>query len=301
MRNLLRRKREERKIVIADGLALAAPQQLLINRELVAWSDVVNSGDSQLRQVLERRPRLPQPLLEGLGGSYSTDPAQGLATDPAGSLSRFAFQTIDRGTATEPRGFERKTVGQKLAAIPSLQQHPAARGNGINQRTIGPETGSGNRAIHSGRGSPGSSSRPVFISTPIASGYPGSLGEPIAGLPGIRAPEVDRVLHPAVKTCPGHAIWKRDFTGSTGLFSAVLKPAPLSAVKAFFNALKIFGIGYSWGGYESLCVHVRPEMSRTATSWRDEGPVFRFHVGLEDVDDLKADLDRAFSALAAAR
>jgi cystathionine beta-lyase len=116
-----------------------------------------------------------------------------------------------------------------------------------------------------------------------------------------KRPEVDRILHPALKSCPGHAVWKRDFTGSTGLFAAVLRPTPLAAVKAFFNALRTFGIGYSWGGYESLCVHVRPETSRTVRPWREEGPVFRFHAGLEDVDDLKADLERAFSAMAAAR
>lgn len=116
-----------------------------------------------------------------------------------------------------------------------------------------------------------------------------------------KRPEVERVLHPALKSCPGHAMWKRDFTGSSGLFSAVMKPAPLGAIKAFFNALRFFGIGYSWGGFESLCVHVRPETSRTAEPWREEGPVFRFHAGLEDVDDLKADIERAFSAMSAAR
>jgi cystathionine beta-lyase len=116
-----------------------------------------------------------------------------------------------------------------------------------------------------------------------------------------RRPEVERVLHPALKTCPGHAMWKRDFTGASGLFSVVLKPTPLPALKAFFNALKLFGIGFSWGGFESLCVHVRPETSRTATPWREEGPLIRLHAGLEDPDDLLADLERAFSAMEAAR
>ncbi|WP_425408718.1 cystathionine beta-lyase [Hyphococcus sp.] len=112
--------------------------------------------------------------------------------------------------------------------------------------------------------------------------------------------ELARILHPAVKTCPGHALWKRDFTGASGLFGAVLKPAPLPALKAFFNAFKLFGIGFSWGGFESLCLHVRPEQYRTATSWSEEGAVLRFHAGLEDIDDLKADLDRAFAAMASA-
>lgn len=110
--------------------------------------------------------------------------------------------------------------------------------------------------------------------------------------------EVVRIIHPAIKGCPGHAIWKRDFTGATGLFSAVLEPASLPAVKAFFNALKTIGIGFSWGGYESLAVHVKPEKYRTASEWREDGPVIRFHAGLEDIDDLKADIERAFAAMA---
>ncbi|MCA8896285.1 MAG: PLP-dependent transferase, partial [Amphiplicatus sp.] len=108
-------------------------------------------------------------------------------------------------------------------------------------------------------------------------------------------------LHPALKTCPGHAIWKRDFTGASGLFSVILKPVPLPALKAYFNALKLFGIGFSWGGFESLCVHARPEMSRTAEPWQEEGPTIRFHAGLEDADDLISDLDRAFAAMNAAK
>jgi cystathionine beta-lyase len=113
--------------------------------------------------------------------------------------------------------------------------------------------------------------------------------------------EVDRILYPSLKTCPGHAVWKRDFTGASGLFSVVLKPTPLPALKAFFNAFKVFGIGYSWGGYESLVVHVRPEKYRSATPWAVEGPVIRFHAGLEDIEDLKIDLERAFIALANAQ
>lgn len=112
--------------------------------------------------------------------------------------------------------------------------------------------------------------------------------------------EIERIIHPALKTCPGHGVWKRDFTGASGLFGAVMKPVPLAAVKAFFNAFKLFGIGFSWGGYESLCLHVRPQNYRSATEWNEEGPVLRFHAGLEDVDDLKADLERAFAAMTAA-
>ncbi len=112
--------------------------------------------------------------------------------------------------------------------------------------------------------------------------------------------EVDRILYPAQKSCPGHAIWKRDFTGASGLFSAVLKPSPLPALKALFNSFKLFGIGFSWGGYESLALHVKPDAYRTATSWTDAGPVIRFHAGLEDIEDLRNDLERAFMSMAMA-
>jgi cystathionine beta-lyase len=113
--------------------------------------------------------------------------------------------------------------------------------------------------------------------------------------------EVERLIHPAIRGCPGHAVWKRDFTGSSGLFSVVLKPVELTALKAFFNALKLFGIGFSWGGYESLAVHVQPQRYRTAVPWEDEGPVVRFHAGLEDIDDLKRDLENAFTAMTQAQ
>ncbi len=113
--------------------------------------------------------------------------------------------------------------------------------------------------------------------------------------------EVERVVHPALKGCPGQAIWKRDFTGASGLFSAVLKPAPPPALKAFFNTLKLVGIGFSWGGFESLAVHVQPERYRTASAWTEEGPVVRFHAGLEDIDDIKADIDNGFAAMAQAQ
>lgn len=112
--------------------------------------------------------------------------------------------------------------------------------------------------------------------------------------------EVERIIHPALKGCPGHGVWRRDFTGASGLFSAVLKPVSLPALKAFFNALKLVGIGFSWGGYESLAVHVHPERYRSASDWAEEGPVIRFHAGLEDIDDVKADIDNGFAAMAQA-
>lgn len=115
-----------------------------------------------------------------------------------------------------------------------------------------------------------------------------------------RRPEVDRVLYPALRDAPGHALWTRDFTGASGLFGVVLKPVELPCLKVFFNALRIFGMGWSWGGFESLCVHVRPEAARSAVPWAEKGPVLRLHAGLEDGDDLIADLEHAFAAMAAA-
>jgi cystathionine beta-lyase len=113
-------------------------------------------------------------------------------------------------------------------------------------------------------------------------------------------PEVLRVLHPALASDPGHAIWQRDFTGASGLFSVVLKPVPQAAVNAFLNALTLFGMGASWGGYESLAIPFDCAKIRTATKWVPGGPTIRFHIGLEHVDDLIADLERGLAALAAA-
>ena len=112
-----------------------------------------------------------------------------------------------------------------------------------------------------------------------------------------RRPEVLRVLHPALPSDPGHAIWKRDFTGSSGLFSIVLKPTSEQAVHAFCDALSLFGMGFSWGGYESLVILFDCKDYRTATSWSPGGPCLRFHVGLEDTGDLIADLERGFAAM----
>jgi cystathionine beta-lyase len=113
-------------------------------------------------------------------------------------------------------------------------------------------------------------------------------------------PEVARVLHPGLESDPGHAIWKRDFTGASGLFSIVLKPVPQQAVDALLDAVTLFGMGYSWGGFESLIIPFDCEGYRTATAWSPGGPTLRLHIGLENVDDLKADLDRGFAALKAA-
>jgi cystathionine beta-lyase len=114
-------------------------------------------------------------------------------------------------------------------------------------------------------------------------------------------PEIARVLHPALESCPGHAVWRRDFSGASGLFSVVFKPVAQSAVNAFLNELSLFGMGASWGGFESLAIPFDCTSIRTATKWAPGGPTVRLHIGLEDVDDLIGDLERGFAALAAAR
>ncbi|HEX8663358.1 MAG TPA: cystathionine beta-lyase [Beijerinckiaceae bacterium] len=110
-------------------------------------------------------------------------------------------------------------------------------------------------------------------------------------------PEVLRVLHPALERDPGHGIWKRDFGGSSGLFSVILHPAPKEAVMALLDGLELFGIGASWGGFESLAIPFDCAAFRTATRWSPGGPAIRLHIGLEDLDDLKADLDAGFARL----
>jgi cystathionine beta-lyase len=113
-------------------------------------------------------------------------------------------------------------------------------------------------------------------------------------------PEVRQVLHPALESDPGHAIWKRDFTGASSLFSIVLNPAPREAVAAMVDHLALFGMGASWGGYESLVLPFDCSNYRTVTKWEPGGPCIRIHIGLEDVEDLKEDLDAGFARLRAA-
>jgi len=110
-------------------------------------------------------------------------------------------------------------------------------------------------------------------------------------------PEVARVVHPGLPQDPGHRIWKRDFTGSCGLFGIMLKPYSKPAVDALIDSLELFGLGYSWGGYESLIVPSNPASLRTATRFEGGGPYLRLHAGLEDSDDQIADLERGFAAL----
>lgn len=107
--------------------------------------------------------------------------------------------------------------------------------------------------------------------------------------------DVARVLHPALPSHPGHEIWKRDFSGASGIFSIVLNGGGKEQAHAFLDALEIFGLGYSWGGFESLAVHVSLG-DRVVAKAPEEGPVIRLQIGLEDVEDLKADIDKALAA-----
>lgn len=111
--------------------------------------------------------------------------------------------------------------------------------------------------------------------------------------------DVARVLHPALPSFPGHDLWKRDFTGSSGIFSFVLKVDSPEQFKpkahAFLDALSIFGLGWSWGGYESLAVHVGLSDRRICKA-PTEGPVIRLQIGLEDVADLRRDIEAGFAA-----
>jgi len=111
-------------------------------------------------------------------------------------------------------------------------------------------------------------------------------------------PEVTKVLHPAFPECPGHAFWKRDFTGSTGLFSVILDPkCSKKGLASMLDNLELFAMGYSWGGFESLVTPFNCAHYRTATTWNPDTLALRFQVGLEDMDDLKNDLDAGFKRL----
>lgn len=110
--------------------------------------------------------------------------------------------------------------------------------------------------------------------------------------------EVETILHPAYESCPGHEFWQRDFTGSNGLFSFILKCNDQQAITALLDGMKHFKMGYSWGGFESLILVVQNiGKMRTATQWGYKNPLVRLHVGLEDVDDLIDDLKQGFERL----
>ena len=111
-------------------------------------------------------------------------------------------------------------------------------------------------------------------------------------------PEVDKVLHPALPDCPGHENWKKQFKGASGLFSFTLRDGTSKkAVAAMLDGMDIFGMGASWGGYESLLIPAHPDNYRTAVPWPKDKHILRVHIGLEDVEDLKTDLAEGFDRL----
>ena len=112
-----------------------------------------------------------------------------------------------------------------------------------------------------------------------------------------KQPEIKRVLYPAIPSDPGYAIWQRDFLGASGLFGVELHPCHHRGIKQMLNGMELFGIGYSWGGYESLILPTYPRSKRTASPWRYEGPLLRLHIGLEALDDLRSDLEAGLKRL----
>ncbi len=112
-------------------------------------------------------------------------------------------------------------------------------------------------------------------------------------------PEVREVIYPALPGSRGHELWKRDFTGASGLFGVVLQPVAKARIDAMLDGMRLFGMGWSWGGFESLIIPIDPERTRTVTRWNAGGPCLRLHIGLEDPDDLIADLADGFARLAA--
>jgi cysteine-S-conjugate beta-lyase len=112
-------------------------------------------------------------------------------------------------------------------------------------------------------------------------------------------PEVAEVLYPALPGARGHELWKRDFTAASGLFGVVLRPVAHERIAAMLNGMRLFGMGWSWGGFESLIIPTYPERTRSVTRWQAAGPSLRLHIGLEDADDLIDDLADGFARLAA--
>jgi len=110
-------------------------------------------------------------------------------------------------------------------------------------------------------------------------------------------PEVASVLHPGLPSHPNHDLFKRDFLGASGLFGVILEPVPYEALAPMLDGLSLFSLGYSWGGFESLILYTTPGIVRTTHLWNAEGPTLRLHVGLEDPDDLIADLAAGFDRL----
>ncbi len=113
-------------------------------------------------------------------------------------------------------------------------------------------------------------------------------------------PQVQRVLCPALPGSPDHQLWRRDYSGMNGLFAMVLRPGPPSAAAAFLDGLRVFGLGFSWGGFESLAINGDPQVRNAGRGWHADGALIRLHVGLEAPEDLIVDLRRGLDAFTAA-
>ena len=113
-------------------------------------------------------------------------------------------------------------------------------------------------------------------------------------------PEVSRVLYPALPSSPDHALWRRDYSGAAGLFAVVFKPVPVDATDRFLDALRLFGLGFSWGGFESLALSADPQLDVREHGSPFDGPVVRLNIGLEDPADLIADLRAGIDAMGVA-
>ena len=112
-----------------------------------------------------------------------------------------------------------------------------------------------------------------------------------------KRPEVREVLYPPLAGARGHALWSRDFTGASGLFGVVLQPTDAASIARMLDGMRLFGVGWSWGGFESLIIPTWPERARTVTNWNPGGPALRLAIGLEDPQDLIEDLDDGFQRL----
>ena len=112
-----------------------------------------------------------------------------------------------------------------------------------------------------------------------------------------RMPEVNEVIYPALPGSRGHELWKRDFAGATSLFGIVLNPVSKARIDAMLDGMRLFGMGWSWGGFESLIIPIYPERARTVSHWKAGGPSLRLYVGLEDPDGLIADLAEGLARL----
>jgi cystathionine beta-lyase len=190
------------------------------------------------------------------------------------------FRAIEKGVDLSILACTKYVVGHSDAMLGSVTAAPSAWAK-LRQTTY--QLGQTASADDAWLGSRGLRTMGVRLAQHQANGL--DVARWLAG-----QPEVARVIHPALPGCPGHEIWQRDFGGASGLFGLVLSGGDDAARAAMIDGLELFGIGFSWGGFESLVIPADPQTLRSATGWSAEGPLIRLHVGLEDPADLIADL-----------